>query len=53
MTSLAILMTASAEDRRLQIMLEDRFRRELANKTIVNAHRSLDCLQSILVYLAW
>ena len=53
MTFLAILMTASAEDRRLQTLLEACFRRELANKTVINAHRSLDCLQSILVYLAW
>ncbi|KAL8918835.1 MAG: hypothetical protein Q9172_005249 [Xanthocarpia lactea] len=50
---LAILMTASGRDRPLQIALEDRYRRELAAKTIINSHKSLDCLQSILIYLAW
>ena len=53
MLFLAVLMTAANNDRRLQITLEENYRRELATKTIVNSHRSLDCLQSILVYLAW
>ena len=53
MLLLAIFMTASGHDRLLQIALEERFRRELAAKTIINAQRSMDCLQSILVYLAW
>ena len=53
MLLLAVFMTASGNDRLLQIALEERFRRELAAKTIINAQRSMDCLQSILVYLAW
>ena len=53
MLFLAILMTASGSDRILQITLEERYRRELATKVIVKSHRSLDCLQSILIYLAW
>ena len=53
MLLLAIFMTASGHDRLLQIALEERFRRQLAAKTIINAQRSMDCLQSILVYLAW
>ena len=53
MLFLAICMTASGKIRSLQWTLEQRYRNELALKTIVNAHRSLDCLQSILVYLAW
>lgn len=53
MLFLAILVTASASHRPLQIALEEQYRNELATNTIVNAQRSLDCLQSILVYLAW
>ena len=53
MLFLAICMTACGEIRSLQPALEQRYRHELAHKTIINAHRSLDCLQSILVYLAW
>ncbi len=53
MLFLAICMTACGKIRLLQSTLEERYRNELALKSIVNAHRSLDCLQSILVYLAW
>ena len=53
MLSLAILMTASGKDRSLQIHLEERYRHELATRTIINAGSSLDILQSILIYLAW
>ncbi len=53
MLFLAICMTACGKIRLLQSTLEERYRHELALKSIVNAHRSLDCLQSILVYLAW
>lgn len=53
MLLLAVFMTASGHDRLLQIALEERFRRKLAAKTIINAQKSMDCLQSILVYLAW
>ena len=53
MLFLAICMTACGKIRLLESTLEERYRNELALKAIVNAHRSLDCLQSILVYLAW
>ncbi|ERF73018.1 hypothetical protein EPUS_07112 [Endocarpon pusillum Z07020] len=53
MLFLAILVTASGKRRSLQITLEEQYRNELATNTIVNAQRSLDCLQSILIYLAW
>ena len=53
MLFLAICMTACGKNRLLQSTLERRYRHELAIKSIVNGHRSLDCLQSILVYLAW
>ena len=53
MLFLAICMTACGRIRLLQSTLEQRYRQELALKSIVNGHRSLDCLQSILVYLAW
>lgn len=53
MLLLAILVTASCKNRPLQIALERQFRQELANKVIIQAQKSLDFLQSILVYLAW
>ncbi len=53
MLFLAILMTASCGNRPLQITLEEQFRQELATKIILHAQRSLEHLQSILVYLAW
>ena len=53
MLFLAICMTACGKIRLLQSTLEQRYRQELALKSVVNGHRSLDCLQSILVYLAW
>ena len=53
MLFLAICMTACGKIRLLQSTLEVRYRNELALKAIANAQRSLDCLQSILVYLAW
>ena len=53
MLFLVICMTACGKIRLLQTTLEEMYRNELALKSIVNAHRSLDCLQSIIVYLAW
>lgn len=50
---LAILMTASCKNRPLQSALERKFRQELANRVIIQAQKSLEFLQSILVYLAW
>ena len=49
MLFLAICMTACGKVRLLQSTLEERYRNELALKSVVSAHRSLDCLQSILV----
>ncbi|KAI9765807.1 MAG: hypothetical protein M1840_007089 [Geoglossum simile] len=53
MALLAILMTASWNNRSLQMTLEEQYRRELATKTIIDAQKSLGLLQSILIYLAW
>ena len=53
MLFLAILMTTSYSDRQLQVALEEHYRRELATRVFVNGQKSLDHLQSILVYLAW
>lgn len=53
MLFLAICMTACGKIRLLQSTLEQRYRQELALKSVANGHRSLDCLQSILIYLAW
>jgi hypothetical protein len=52
-TLLAILMTASWNNRSLQMTLEEQYRLELATKTIIDAQKSLDLLQSMLIYLAW
>lgn len=53
MLLLAILMTASSSSRPLQIALEERYRTELATKVMIQRRRSLDYLQSLLVYLSW
>ncbi|MCJ1402734.1 hypothetical protein MMC11_005955 [Xylographa trunciseda] len=50
---LAILMTTSYGDRQLQVALEEQYRQELSNKVFIKGEKSLDHLQSILVYLAW
>lgn len=50
---LAALMTASYSNRPLQSALEQWYKQDLASKVIVSAQKSLDALQSILVYLAW
>lgn len=50
---LAILMTASCKNRPLQSALERQLRQELADKVIIQAQKSLEFLQSLLVYLAW
>lgn len=50
---LAALMTASYSNRPLQCALEQLYKQELASRVIVHAQKSLDALQSILVYLAW
>ncbi|MCJ1284003.1 hypothetical protein MMC26_003334 [Xylographa opegraphella] len=50
---LAILMTTSFGDRQLQVILEEQYRQELSKKVFMKGQKSLDHLQSILVYLAW
>lgn len=50
---LAALMTASYSNRLLQSALEQLYKNDLASRVIVHAQKSLDALQSILVYLAW
>lgn len=50
---LAALMTASYSNRPLQSALEQLYKQDLASRVIVHAQKSLDALQSILVYLAW
>ncbi|MCJ1380006.1 hypothetical protein MMC17_003109 [Xylographa soralifera] len=50
---LAILMTTSFSDRQLQVALEEQYRQEFSNKVFMKGQKSLDHLQSILVYLAW
>lgn len=50
---LAVLMTASYSNRPLQSALEQLYKQDLASRVIVHAQKSLDALQSILVYLAW
>lgn len=50
---LAALMTASYSNHPLQSGLEQLYKQELASRVIVHAQKSLDALQSILVYLAW
>jgi len=53
MLLLAILTVASRKNRSLQLSLEELYRRELAQRTILEPCQTLSLLQSILVYLAW
>ncbi|MCJ1389439.1 hypothetical protein MMC18_002296 [Xylographa bjoerkii] len=50
---LAILMTTSYRNRQVQVALEEQYRQELPDKVFMKGQKSLDHLQSILVYLAW
>lgn len=50
---LAILAVASWKNPSLQSQLEDVFRQEVAFRSIVDREKSLELVQSILVYLAW
>ncbi|KAL7952435.1 hypothetical protein V8C34DRAFT_299339 [Trichoderma compactum] len=49
---LLAILTACARDH-LQTRLEIEFRKMLADRVIVNAEKSLDLLQGLLVYLTW
>ena len=50
---LAIMTVASWKDRSRQLSLERRFRYELAHRTIIQPRKSLELVQSVLVYLYW
>jgi hypothetical protein len=50
---LTILTFAAGEDPKLQRSLEIEIRESLSKRVIVNAEKSIDVLQGLLVYLAW
>lgn len=49
---LAILTVSSWKNRELQILLEERYKQELAHQTFIAPSRSISLLQSILIYLS-
>lgn len=51
--ALAIFTAMSNDHLELQTKLDTKFRREVTEKAVVNAEKSLDILQALLVYLAW
>lgn len=53
MLLLAILTVASGHKRPLQVKYEKQYREELAMRTLIKPKKSLELLQSMLVYLAW
>lgn len=53
MLCLAILTVASWKDHSRQMSLDQRYRQELANRTIIRPRRTLSLIQSIIVYLSW
>ncbi|KAF2469241.1 uncharacterized protein BDR25DRAFT_263691 [Lindgomyces ingoldianus] len=53
MLFLAILTATSSKDHQRQLALDEQFRIELANRTIIRPHRTLSLVQSIIVYLSW
>jgi hypothetical protein len=52
MLLLAMMTMASWQNRRRQLALDDIYRRELANRTIIRPRKTLSLLQSMLVYLS-
>ncbi|KAH7412843.1 hypothetical protein BKA64DRAFT_339090 [Cadophora sp. MPI-SDFR-AT-0126] len=50
---LAILTSASIQDRLLHHQIDHEFRRVLSSKVLLQGQRSLDFLQGLLVYIAW
>ncbi|MCJ1390774.1 hypothetical protein MMC18_003635 [Xylographa bjoerkii] len=50
---LTVLAMASSEDIHVQGALEAEYRELLARKVVIEGDKSLDLLQSLLVYLAW
>ena len=49
----AILVTSSWRERSLQRALEQAYTREICSRMIVEGEKSLDMLQSLLVYVTW
>jgi hypothetical protein len=52
MLFLAMITVASWNNRQLQLALDEAYRTELANRTIIRPRKTLSLLQSILVYLS-
>ncbi|KAL4789346.1 hypothetical protein BDV19DRAFT_32667 [Aspergillus venezuelensis] len=50
---LAILTVCSTRNPRLQARTDDRFRRVLSERVILNGEKGLDYLRGLLVYIAW
>jgi hypothetical protein len=50
---LAIVMTGSSSAPKFEEQADDLFRRVLADRVIVQGHKSLELLQSLLSYLTW
>lgn len=53
MLLLAILTVASWKAHVQQMSLDVTYRKELANRTLINPRRNLSLVQSVLVYLSW
>ncbi|PSN59287.1 hypothetical protein BS50DRAFT_565856 [Corynespora cassiicola Philippines] len=53
MLFLAIITVSSWRDHNRQMLLDEIYRNELANRTLVRPRRTLPLLQGIIVYLSW
>ncbi|KAF2179445.1 hypothetical protein K469DRAFT_716434 [Zopfia rhizophila CBS 207.26] len=53
MLFLAILTIASWKDHQRQLLLDEKYRIELAHRTIIKPRRTLSLVQSTIVYLSW
>ncbi|KAF2019808.1 hypothetical protein BU24DRAFT_342753 [Aaosphaeria arxii CBS 175.79] len=49
----AIMLVSTPKDHKRQMALDEAYRSELANRTIIHPRRTLSLVQSLLVYLAW
>lgn len=50
---LSILVVSSVDEPLLQKSLDERFRKVLATRVVMQGEKSLDYLHGLLVYLAW
>jgi hypothetical protein len=50
---LAVMTVASGKDHQRQVKLDEHFRTEVANRTIIRPRRTLSLVQSLVVYLGW